>query len=242
MSTQITNEQLKDFENILRLQNKSHNTIAAYSINIRKLVAFLNGSELTGEKMKAYRMWLEEQGFKKRTINAYLSAANYFCDFIGHSEMKVDLINLDYLERHTKHQISSDDYNKLVYTALQNNKERLAMMIQVLCLVDIRYCELAKLTVEALKVGYVEVERKSTLLHIQLSEIMIRDLEIYIQHEQIINGIIFCTINGKLVDRSNFRKEIKNLCVLANVDEEFGTIQHVKNVVVGEYPYHGLKK
>ena len=36
MSTQITNKQLEDFENVLLIQKKSPNTIQSYLINIKK--------------------------------------------------------------------------------------------------------------------------------------------------------------------------------------------------------------
>ena len=60
--------------------------------------------------------------------------------------------------------------------------------------------------------------------------------------EQIIYGIVFRTSKGLPVDRSNFRKDIKKLCVLASVEEALGSIQHVKHVVLDEYPYYGLKR
>lgn len=66
--------------------------------------------------------------------------------------MKVvlDPISQDVTEE-TRKQMSSSSYGKIVYTALQNGKERLAMMIQVLFLMDLRFCELERFTVEALE-------------------------------------------------------------------------------------------
>ena len=116
------------------------------------------------------------------------------------------------------------------------------MMIQVLCHMDLRFCELEKLTVEALEQGVVEVVRKHRYKKVEIPEVIAEDLRIFAVHERINSGIIFRTSNGSAVNRSNFRKDIKKLCVMAGVEEEFGSIRHVKHVVLDEYPYYGLKK
>ncbi|MEZ3423901.1 MAG: phage integrase N-terminal SAM-like domain-containing protein [Lachnospiraceae bacterium] len=243
MSTHITKNRILDFTISLKIQHRSPNTIISYTTNIQKLELFLNGEELSKEQMISYKQWLYSQGLKKNTINAYLAAANYFCDVMGWADMKValDPANIDGIEQNKK-QISSSDYKKLVFTALQNDKERLAMMIQVLCHMDLRFCELEKLTIEVLDTGIVEVDRGHRHKKIKIPDDIIEDLYTYALHEKIMSGIIFRTSKGSPVDRSNFRKDIKKLCVLAGVKEELGSIQHVKHVVLDEYPYYGLKK
>lgn len=243
MSTYITKNRILDFTVSLKIQHRSTNTITSYTTSIQKLELFLGGSELTKEQMLSYKQWLFSKGFKQRTINTYLAAANYFCDVMGWPEMKVTLdpVIEDNTEQNKK-QISSASYKKLVYTAIQNNKERLAMMVQVLCHMDLRFCELEKLTVGALETGWVEVTRKNRQKKIKIPDILAGDLFTYIKHENITSGVIFRTSKGSPVDRSNFRKDIKKLCVLAGIGEELGSIQHVKHVVLDEYPYYGLKK
>lgn len=243
MSTYITKNRIIDFTIFLKINHKSANTIISYTTNIQKLELFLGGKELTKEQMISYKQWLLKQGFKQRTINAYLAAANYFCDVMGWEDMKVTLVPVSTNDTfQDKKQISSASYKKLVYTAIQNDKERLAMMIQVLCHMDLRFCELEKLTIEALKSGWVDVIRKNKQQRVNIPEIMKKDLNKYAKHEQITSGIIFRTNKGTSVDRSNFRKDIKRLCILAGVEEKLGSIQHIKHVVLDEYPYYGLDK
>lgn len=227
---------------MLEKRNKSQNTVSAYSRNINKLAIFLNGSELSAGKMAAYKDWLKEKGFKQRTINSYLAAANYFCEVMDWQDMKVQLEPLDYGELHKSMSISLVNYNKLVYTALQNDNERLAMMIQVLCHTDLRFCELGLLTVDVLDKGVIEVIRKNRKIKILIPGMILEDLNVYVKHEGIANGIIFRTKNGSLVNRSNFCKDLRKMCMLAGINENAGSIQHVKNVVLDNYPYHGLEK
>lgn len=166
ISVYITSDRLSYFYSTLQKNNKSANTISAYSRNINKFVHFLNGSELSAKQMESYRQWLKEKGLKQRTINTYLAAANYFCEVMGWQDMKVQLEPLDYEALHKPMNISLVNYNKLVYTALQNDNERLAMMVQVLCHTDLRFCELGLLTVDALEKGIIEVTRKNKKIKI----------------------------------------------------------------------------
>lgn len=242
MSTYITPNRILDFTLILQHENRSRNTVKSYTTNIQKLELFLDGAELSRNRMLLYKEWLKEKGFKQRTINAYLSAANHFCDVMGWQDMKIVLDPLPFEDAETEKTISSENYKKLVYTALQNDKERLAMMIQVLCHMDLRFCELEQLTAEALGQGFVKVVRKRRDKKIYIPDMFIQDLYTFAGHEGIISGIIFRTKNGSPVDRSNFRKDIKKLCIIAGVDEKLGSIQHIKNVVLDSYPYYGLKK
>lgn len=241
MSAYITPKQISYFISVLQKNGKSDNTIISYSRNIKKLVLFLDGSELSKPQMMAYKKWLQNKGFKSRTINAYIAAANYFCEIMEWHDMKLKLEPLEYEELQVHRQISPENYKKLVYTALQNDKERLAMMIQVLCNTGIRFCELNQLTVESLNTSYIEVIRKKQIVKLEIPEIIRNDLLKYTQHQNIISGEVFQTKNGNTVNRSNFRRELKNLCILAGVDEEAGSIQCVKNVVLDAYPYLGLK-
>ena len=100
MSTHITKNRILDFTISLKIQHRSPNTIISYTTNIQKLELFLNGEELSKEQMISYKQWLYSQGLKKNTINAYLAAANYFCDVMGWADMKValDPANIDGIE------------------------------------------------------------------------------------------------------------------------------------------------
>lgn len=209
ISTYITPNRLSYFIFMLNKKGKSVNTISSYKRNINKLVLFLDGAELSKEKMFLYKKWLKGNGFKNRTINAYLSAANYFCEIMGWQDMKVELEPLIYEEVHNSMQISPTNYKKIIYTALQNNNERLAMMVQVLCHMDLRFCEMKFLTVDVLYKGFIEVQRKHNKIKLVIPDMLVEDLNIYIQHENIVSGIIFRTRNGSLVDRSNFLKDLK---------------------------------
>ena len=231
MSTYITSKQISYFISVLQKTGKSDNTITSYSRNIKKLVIFLDGSELSKLQMLEYKKWLQDKGFKNRTINTYIAAANYFCEIMQWQDMKLKLEPIKYEELQEHRNISPENYKKLVYTALQNDKERLAMIIQVLCHTDLRFCELNKLTVETLKDGFIEIIRKKQKIKLEIPKIIIRDLLEYTKHEGIISGVVFRTKIGNTINRSNFRRELKKLCIMAGIEEEAGSIQCVKNVV-----------
>jgi len=61
MSTYITSKQISYFISVLQKTGKSDNTITSYSRNIKKLVIFLDGSELSKLQMLEYKKWLQDK-------------------------------------------------------------------------------------------------------------------------------------------------------------------------------------
>jgi integrase len=116
--------------------------------------------------------------------------------------------------------VARQDYKKLVTTALKQGNCRLAMIMQTLCHMDIRFSELDRLTVEAVRKGYVTVVRRKRERQIEMPDYLKEALEHYAGQKAISKGIIFRTTSGKTVDRSNVYWEIKMLCELADVDAE----------------------
>ena len=239
MGREITTERITQFKENLVNNGKSANTIQKYMGDFHKLTYFLDGQELSGEKMSAYKEWLVNKNYKKRSVNSYLNIANKFCDVMGWRDMKVSLIRLELEDYDTggKH-ITASVYRRLVNTAKQHDMEDVAMLIQVLCHMDLRFIELEQLTVSALQLGYVEVKRKGSVCAAYLPEMIRKDLELYASKRGIVSGIIFRTRNGNVVDRSNFLKKLKYLCELADVDAGKVSINRLKKPDVEDYyPY-----
>lgn len=239
MDREITTERVAQFREHLIKDGKSHNTIQKYMGDFQKLIEFMDGEELSAQTMAEYKEWLETKDYKRRSINSYLAAANKFCEIMGWTEMKVPGIRLKLEDYDTKAKhISVSVYRKLVSTARRYDMEDVAMIIQVLCHMDIRFIELKLLTVAALKKGYVEVKRKGTTCASYLPDVVKQDLERYSIQYEIISGIIFRTKNGNPIDRSNFSKKLKYICELANVDPDGVSINKMKKPDVEDYyPY-----
>ena len=72
--------EIQAFENDLYLNEKSKATIKKYVKSVRKLAEFLEGAELTKQRLLEYREYLQTQN-KAQTVNGALSAIHAFLDF-----------------------------------------------------------------------------------------------------------------------------------------------------------------
>ena len=109
--------------------------------------------------------------------------------------------------------------SKLIATAMAEGKEQLALCIKTIACTGIRISEIKYFTVERVKSGKIEIYNKGKYRRIFLPKVLQRKLLSYCHNNQIAEGWIFVTKNGKLKDRSNIWREMKRLKEKAGVAE-----------------------
>lgn len=85
------------------------------------------------------------------------------------------------------------------------------MIIQVLYHINLRFCELDKFTIEALKNDSIEIIRN---IKLEIPDMIVKDLLKYTKHKYIISEIIFRIKNIDMINHSNF------LCTEAGIEEK----------------------
>lgn len=208
---------MNKFREGLFLEEKSKGTIEKYMRDIRGLVKYLDGEELSKETLINYKNYLGEQ-FALVTANSKIIAINRFLDFIGETQCRLKPFKVQkqiFLQK--EKELTKEEYIRLVRTAEQQGKQRLAMILQTICATGIRISELQFITAETVYAGRAEVncKGKQRIIFIpkRLRAILIR----YMKIENIRKGNVFVTKNGKPLDRTNIWAEMKNLCEKAQV-------------------------
>ena len=79
----ITNERFSLFEQHLRAHQRAAGTIEKYVRDVRALAAWLGGTEVTRERVAAWRDSLLARGYAPETVNSMGAAANQFFAFQG---------------------------------------------------------------------------------------------------------------------------------------------------------------
>lgn len=218
----ITEQVLLDYEEYLYEEEKSAATIKKYICDLRKLVEYVGEEELTKKRMVLYKEYLrEEKHYKLTSINSFLVAANRLFEYLQWYDLRVKTYRIQkeaFVPE--SRDLSKQEYKRLVRTARQKGKKRLAVMIQTLCATGIRISELCYITVESVERGEVNIYNKGKQRTVLLPKKLLKILRRYIKEAGIESGIIFCTKKGKAVDRSNVWKEMKALGTEADVTEE----------------------
>ena len=214
----ITNEQLQEFKEYLKNEEKESSTIAKYLHNVQVFVGWLGEKEITKEKLTGYKEYLIEKKYNPKTINGILSAINKFLTFVGQSELKVKYLRIQrQLFRNSNRELTQAEYLKLINKAQELGKERLSLLMQTICATGIRVSELKYITVEAVKVGKAEISLKGKIRTILLTGKLCKKLLKYAKHKKITSGEIFITRSGRGLGRKQIWAEMKALCKKSGV-------------------------
>lgn len=214
----ITESTVAAFEKDLYLNEKSKATVKKYVKAVRCLEAFLNGKELTKERLLEYRECLRAKN-KVQTVNGALSAINAFLNFCGWPECKVKFLKVQrqvFLQE--SRELSKKEYERLLDAALAKKNERLYLLMLTVCSTGIRISELVYITVEALNSGRAEICMKGKNRTVILQKDLRKKLLKYAKLQDIKSGHIFRTKSGKPLDRSNICHDMKKLSNEAKVD------------------------
>ena len=117
-------------------------------------------------------------------------------------------------------ELTKAEYARLCRTAERKHNERLCLILQTICGTGIRVSELQFITVEAVRKGEATVSLKGKTRSIFIVRDLQKKLIRYISEQKITTGAVFITRTGKPMSRTNIWREMKNLCLEAEVDPE----------------------
>ena len=218
----ITEESLKGFRNHMLEEERSENTIQKYLRDIRKLMDYAQGAEVTKSLVREFKeKLLYKDQYEISSINTFIIAINRFMEYMGWYDAKVKTYRIQKASfAPDEKYLTKKEYERLVAAARQSGNTRLAMILNTICATGIRISELQYFTVESVKRGKVVIHNKGKVRSILIPSELQKRLKCYTIQKQIKKGVIFCTSSGKPVERSNIWREMKALCRQADVCEE----------------------
>lgn len=215
----LTKELLERFREYLILEEKSKATIEKYCRDTEAFARYSIGETITKEGAIAYKNKLKEDGYKVRSINSMLAAINSLFEYLGWNELKVKTFKIQKeIFCPEDKELTRSEYERLVKTARAKHNERLCLLLQTICCTGIRVSEVQFITVEALKQGVATVALKGKTRSVFIVERLRKALLKYAADNGITTGCIFITRGDKLISRSNIWREMKALCIDANVN------------------------
>lgn len=233
----ITKDILLQYQERLYDEEKTTATIKKYLRDLKKLMDYAGGREITKKLMVQYKEDLrEKKGYKLTSINSFLVAANRLFEYLGWYDLRVRTYKIQKEAFVPENRdLSREEYKRLVKAALKKGKIRLAMIIQTICATGMRISELASVTLESVAGGVVEIYCKGKQRIILLPGKLRKKLLRYIKENKIAGGIVFRTSGGKAVDRSNIWKEMKMLSKEAGVQESKVYLHNLRHLFAKEF-------
>lgn len=216
----LTNKEIEKFRNYLREEEKSENTMEKYIRDVTAFSAFCDGT-ITKDTVIAYKQNLIDSGYAVRSINSMLASINSLFSFLGWYELRVKSLKVQQqVFCPEEKEMTKAEYERLCRTAERKQNERLCLILQTICGTGIRVSELQFITVEAVRKGEATVSLKGKTRSIFIVRDLQKKLLRYISEQHIMTGAIFITRTGNPMSRTNIWREMKSLCIEAEVNPE----------------------
>ena len=214
----LTYDQLQKYTYWLRREERCEGTVEKYLRDIQAFARWLEGRPVTKEQTAGWKAYLMAAGYAPVTINSMLSAINGLFRFLGWEECRVKFLKVQRrLFRDEGRDLTRPEYVRLLDTARNLGRDRLALLMETICATGIRVSEVRHITVEAARRGRAEIASKGKVRIILLPNKLCRKLLKYAQKQKTVSGEIFLTGNGKPLTRRQIWAEMKRLCKRARV-------------------------
>lgn len=216
----ITEKMIAEFKEHLILEERSVATIQKYIRDVKTFTVYAQNSTITKGIVVAYKKYLQEN-YAVRSVNSMLASINSFFSFFGWNDLKVKSLKLQQqIFCPEEKELTKAEYTRLCRTAERKHNVRLNLILQTICGTGIRVSELQYVTVEAVKHGEAIVSCKAKTRSVFIVKELRQKLLRYAAKQNIKSGMIFATRTGKPISRTNIWREMKALCVEANVNPE----------------------
>ena len=216
----ITAKMIAGFREHLILEERSAATIQKYIRDVNAFMAYAQNSAITKETVIAYKKYLQEN-YAVRSANSMLASINSFFSLFGWNDLKVKSLKLQQqIYCPEEKELTKAEYTRLCKAAQRRHNERLNLILQTICGTGIRVSELQFITVEAAKCGEAVVRCKGKTRAVFIVRELRQKLLRYAAEQNIQSGMIFVTRTGKPISRTNIWREMKALCIEADVNPQ----------------------
>lgn len=214
----LSMEEVVAFRRHLEAQERSAGTVENYLRHVSAFARWLDGRPVTKENAAGWKGYLTGGKYRPATVNAMLASLNQFFLFTGRQDCRVKPLRLQRrLFREEDRELEREEYDRLLQTAQQEGRERLALLLETICATGIRVSEVAYITVEAARQGQAEIFLKGKVRLILLPQKLCRKLLRYAKEQKTVSGEVFLTKNGNSLSRKQIWAEMKALCRRAGV-------------------------
>ena len=214
----MTNEQIRFYEETLRLEERCEATVQKYISAVKAFFAFLpENKAVFRETVLAWKEQIRDK-FSANTVNVMLSAVNRFFACVSWNICVKQLKVQRRIFRDCEREMTKTEYMRLLNEAWKQGNLRLYHLMQTLGGTGIRISELRFITVESVRDGKAVVDCKGKRREILIPKKLREKLLAYCAGANITSGSVFVTKSGKPLNRSNVWKELQRLCAEAGVD------------------------
>ena len=217
----VSQEDIQGFLAAYENLDRAEGTVQFYQRKLRRFYQDLPEDKIIRpDTMKNWQEKLLQDGYAPGSVNAFLSAANSYLDYIGHREYQ--LAGQLKEEKPPQPELSRAEYLHLLRTAKTLEKEKVYLLIKVFASTGLFAQELPEVTVEAVREGKIICNQNKYKQIVTVPACLQKELLDYARKNGILTGPIFQTRDGRPMHRTYVSAAIRNLCEEAKVPREKG--------------------
>ena len=219
---------LEDFLTAPEHTGWSADTRDSYRRALQKLYAYLQSAGPPGrDTLAAWQRHLQEQGYRPRSINTRISAANNYFRWCGRYDLAMRHSTPN--EPETP-QLTRAEYLRLLCTARRKGEHRLYLLVKLFVTTGLPLQCLPQVTVQRVQAGHGTVRCRGSDLPFTLAPAFRQELLAYCRAQGIAAGPVFVSNRGHTIGRSDLCRSMQELCRSAGVDEAKGNPRALRSL------------
>lgn len=205
----------KKFENYMRENHLSENTITAYLFALHQFSQQFK--ETTQKNLRSYKVWLIEH-YNPKTVNLRLRAINCYLEFINKERWKLPFVRVQQ-KTFLENVISEADYEYFKTSLKRDDEYFWYFVIRFLAATGARVSELIQLKVEHIKRGHIDLYSKGgKLRRIYIPKTLQEETLLWLISKQHYSGFIFLNKYGERITTRGISGQLKKLAIRYHIN------------------------
>ena len=199
-------EQLSPFEQHLRKQNLSDNTVTSYLWTIKYYTE--NYEDFSKENLLAYKGWLLEY-FKPKTVNLRIQAINKYLVFTGKEKMQLKQVKVQQ-KNFLENVISNADYQYFKAQLKADGNIEWYFVVWFLGATGARVSELTQIKVEHVNIGWFDLYSKGgKLRRLYIPKLLREEAQFWLKSINRTFGYVFLNRFGERITTRGIATQLK---------------------------------
>lgn len=208
---------VKQFEQFLRQENMSQNTIAAYCYAVKDF--YQRYKELNKQNLLLYKSYLMEK-FKPKTVNLRIQALNKLLEYLKKPKLRLKSVKVQQ-RSFLENVISNADYMFLKNRLKKEDNLEWYFVVRFLAATGARVSELVQIKIEHVKVGYFDIYTKGgKFRRLFIPKTLRNEAEEWIKAGGRDSGYLFLNRFGERITTRGIAQQLKNFAKKYKLNEK----------------------
>jgi len=225
----VRQDDIQKFLTAYKDLDRAEDTVQFYRRKLQRFYRDLpEDKTIRHDTLRKWQQKLLEEGYTPGSVNAFLSAANSYLDYIGHREYQ--LAGQLKEEKPPQPELSRAEYLHLLRTAKSMGKERVYLLIKLFASTGLFAQELPEVTVEAVRAGKIICDQNRYKQIVTVPACLQKELLDFARRNNIAAGPIFQTRDGRPMHRTYVSAVMKQVCEKAGIAEGKGNPKNLRKL------------